>query len=250
VTLTGAGETYCGEPAEIADCDACVSAHGDRLMAGMAPAPWRAWTAQRMAEARHVVAPDADVARRLARHLDMAGKLVIQPWETDAALPRIVAMTRRPDGQALRICIPGAIGDEKGYAIVLACARDAARRRLKLHFTIAGHTRDDATLMDTDHVFVTGRYAEDEAVSVMTEQHADIGFIPSIWPETWCYSLTLLWRAGLWPVAFNLGVQAARIAARRMGTILPLGLPAARINDLLLAVPAPSARGSRCHRAA
>jgi hypothetical protein len=248
VTLTGAGQTYCGEPADIADCTACVSNYGDRLMAGMAPVEWRAWTVRRVAEARHIVVPDADVAKRLARHVDTGGKLVIQPWETDSALPRIAAPGKRPIGQPLRICIPGAIGDEKGYGILLACARDAARRHLPLHFTIAGHTRDDATLMDTDHIFVTGRYADDEAVSVITAQRADLGFIPSVWPETWCYSLTLLWRAGLWPVAFAFGVPAARIAARRAGTILPLGLPAARINDLLLAINAQQSTDENPHR--
>jgi GT2 family glycosyltransferase len=245
VTLTGAGGRYCGEPAESTACDACVATHGDRLKLGFSPGALRSWTAALVAGARRIVAPDADVAKRFARYADWGGKLHIQPWEDDASLPRLASVRALRPGQNLRVCIPGAIGDEKGYAVLLACARDAAARRLPLQFSIAGHTRDDATLMETEHVFVTGRYAEDDALSVIAGQDPDIGFVPSIWPETWCYSLTLLWRAGLWPVAFAIGTQAARISARGTGTLLPLGLPAPRINDRLLAL---AARGRNdCH---
>lgn len=250
VTLTRRGQSYCGEPADIAECTSCVANQGDRLLAGLPPAPLRTWTAQRVAEARRIVAPHKDVARRFARHVKMDGKLAIEAWEDDGALPRIATPPKHGKGPALRVCVPGAIGDEKGYAVLLACGRDASQRRLNLHFTVAGHTRDDATLMDTDHIFVTGPYADDEALCVITAQRPDIGFIPSIWPETWCYSLTLLWRAGLWPVAFNLGTQAARIAAREAGTILPLGLPPGRINDCLLAIAAPQSRIDQGNRRA
>jgi hypothetical protein len=73
-------------------------------------------------------------------------------------------------------------------------------------------------------------------VALIGAQRPDLGFLPSVWPETWCYSLSLLWQAGLWPVAFDLGAQGARVSARGVGTLLPAGLPAARINDVLGAV--------------
>jgi hypothetical protein len=59
-------------------------------------------------------------------------------------------------------------------------------------------------------------------------------FLPSIWPETWCFALSEAWQAGLFTIAFDLGAQAARIRATGRGAVLPLGLPAARINDALL----------------
>ena len=47
---------------------------------------------------------------------------------------------------------------------LLACARDAAERDLPLEFVVVGHTTDDARLLATGRVFVTGPYEPDEAV--------------------------------------------------------------------------------------
>ena len=82
------------------------------------------------------------------------------------------------------VCVVGAIGIEKGYDILLACARDAAERALPLRFTVVGHTIDDARLLRTGRVFVTGEYEEAEARQLIAAQQAELAWIPSIWPET------------------------------------------------------------------
>jgi GT2 family glycosyltransferase/glycosyltransferase involved in cell wall biosynthesis len=229
VTLCSLPGRYCGEPETTELCEDCVADNGDRLHEGLSAAAVRARSAGLVSQARSVHTATAESARRIARYLPVAGKIVVSPREDDTGMPAIGAPD--VDRAARRICVPGAIGDDKGFAILLACARDAARRRLDLHFTVVGHTRDDEKLMDTGRVFVTGRYSEEDAVKLIAAQRPDLGFLPSTWPETWCFSLTLLWRAGLWPVVFNLGAQAERVTARGVGTVLPAGLPAGRIND-------------------
>ena len=42
-------------------------------------------------------------------------------------------------------------------------------------------------------------------------QEADLAFLPSIVPETWCFTLSEMWEAGLHVVAFDIGAQAERI---------------------------------------
>jgi GT2 family glycosyltransferase/glycosyltransferase involved in cell wall biosynthesis len=232
VTLCGRPGRYCGEPEATEACDECVADHGDRLHEGLGAAALRARSAALVSQARQVHVGTAEAARRIARYLPAAGKTIVAAREDDGALPGFAAP--RDTGPGRRICVPGAIGDDKGFRILLACARDAAQRGLDVHFTVVGHTRDDETLMQTGRVFVTGQYEEDEAVALIAAHRPDLGFLPSAWPETWCYSLTLLWQAGLWPVVFDLGAQAERVAARGVGTVLPPGLPAARINDVLV----------------
>jgi glycosyltransferase involved in cell wall biosynthesis len=167
----------------------------------------------------------------------------MQPWEDDAALASGVALRpRRVSGGPVTVCVAGAIGQDKGFDVLLACARDAARRQLDLTFKLVGHTSDDERLMNTGRVFITGEYEEHEALALIRAQHADIGFLPSVWPETWCYALSALWRAGLWTLAFALGAPAERIAATGAGRTVPLGMPAARLNDLMLGLFAPEAR--------
>lgn len=128
----------------------------------------------------------------------------------------------------------GGIGVAKGYAVLLACALDADQRNLPLEFLIAGSSSDDDKLLDTKRVFITGPYRPEDAERVIMGLDADLAFIPSIWPETWCFTLSEAWRAGLYTLAFDLGAQAERIRASGRGALLPLGLPAGRINDVLL----------------
>ena len=81
--------------------------------------------------------------------------------------------------------VVGAIGIEKGYATLLACAREAAARNLAIEFVVVGHTIDDATLHATGRIFVTGEYRQPEAMSLIRAHAATLGWVPSVSPETW-----------------------------------------------------------------
>jgi glycosyltransferase involved in cell wall biosynthesis len=237
VTLIGGMGRYCGEPADVTECDDCVADHGVRIGRAGPVGELRARTAALAAGARRIVAPSRDAARRILRHWPEAVAAPdVEAWEDDAVLT--ASVPRRPvraaDAGPVTVCLAGGIGQDKGFDVLLACARDAARRRLNLTFRVVGHTIDDWRLIDTGRVFITGKYEEHEALALIRAQHADIGFLPSVWPETWCYALSALWRAGLWTLAFALGAQAERIAATGAGRTVPLGMPAPRLNDLIL----------------
>lgn len=237
VALIGRERRYCGEPAPTV-CAACVDELGSNLNEPIAVDALIGRSARDLVACRRVVAPTEDTARRIRRHFP-AVRPVIVPWEDDAALP---PLDRAPPAPTTRICAVGAIGVEKGYDLLLGCAEDARRRHLPLEFVVCGHTEDDERLMAAGPVFVTGRYAAAEAVGLIRQQRAQLAFIPSIWPETWCFALSRAWQAGLPAVAFDLGAPGERIRATRRGHLLPLGLPVARINDALLRL-APASAG-------
>ena len=98
---------------------------------------------------------------------------MVVPHEDDAALPPLRAQRRA--GERVRICVIGAIGVAKGYDVLLACARDAARRDLPLEFVVVGHSIDDHRLIETGRVFVTGEFGAGEAVTLIQAQDADLG---------------------------------------------------------------------------
>jgi glycosyltransferase involved in cell wall biosynthesis len=184
------------------------------------------------AQARRVFVPSRDAAVRIRRYFPAVDPLV-QPHEDDDMVADPVPPAA---GSArCRVCIVGAIGIHKGYQVVLDCARDAAERRLPLEFVIVGHTIDDGRLLATGRVFVTGSFVADEAVALIRAQNATLGFLPSIFPETWCLSLAEVWRAGLQVAAFDIGAQAERIKTTGRGFLLPLGLPPHGINNALVA---------------
>ncbi|HJS85831.1 MAG TPA: glycosyltransferase, partial [Acetobacteraceae bacterium] len=227
VVLLGAGGRHCTEP-DADGCAACVADLGSLLDEPISPAALRARSARVLGAADRVVAPSADTAARLARHFPGIRAEVVAHENDRAMAPSI-----RPT-LPCRVAVIGAVGLAKGYGVLLACARDAGARALPLSFVVVGHTIDDARLIESG-VFVTGPYEPEEAEALIRAQEASIAFIPSVVPETWCFTLTEAWRAGLPAAAFDLGAQAERIRATGRGFLLPLGLPPGRVNDALLA---------------
>ena len=234
ISLVGAGRHYCGEPVNPAECEACVADAGSALEETISVVALRVRSADDFGRAARIVVPSKDAANRLRRHFPTVTAQV-QPLTDDAALPKPLPL--RQD-LPRRVAVVGAIGPEKGYDILLACARDAAWRNLPLDFVVVGHTYDDRRLLDTGRAFITGQYDDDEAPGLIRAQGAHLAFLPSIWPETWCFALGIAWQAGLSAAVFDIGAQAERMRATGRGWILPLGLPPVAINNALLSVRA------------
>jgi hypothetical protein len=121
---------------------------------------------------------------------------------------------------------------------LLACARDAVARDLPLEFVVIGYTQNDRPLLRTGRVDVTGPYVDEEVPHLLRRERPDLVFLPSVWPETWCYALDHALSAGLPAAAFDIGAMAERLRALGRDTLLPLDLDARQINDRLLAIAA------------
>jgi GT2 family glycosyltransferase/glycosyltransferase involved in cell wall biosynthesis len=221
VNLVDASKAYCGEP-DVDVCEVCIEDNGNTIEEMISPAELRARSKVTLERAVSVVVPSVDTSRRLLRHFDIASPCVGN-WGDDTTLPPLLKPARR-DGN-IRVCLAGAIGIEKGYEFLLACARYSARHRLPVEFTVVGYTCDDRRLLDTNCVTITGEYEQAEVVDMICAQKADIGLLPAVWPETWCYALSELWMAGLPVLAFDLGAPADRIRMTARGWLVPLGTP-------------------------
>ncbi|OYV39280.1 MAG: hypothetical protein B7Z81_03545, partial [Acidocella sp. 20-61-6] len=219
---------YCGEP-NLKGCLVCTAHAREEIHDPMPVPELLARSTAEFAAAARVLVPSGDAAKRLARHFPGL-QPQITPWEDDSA-----PVTLKPPGNgARRIMVIGGIGPSKGFDLLMECAHDAAARDLPLEFIVAGSSADDAALLATRRIFVTGGYQEGEAQALIASFKPDLAFLPSIWPETWCFALSEAWKAGLYTLVFDLGAQAERMHATGRGATLPLGLPAARINDVLL----------------
>ncbi len=231
IALLGGDRRYCGEP-DVTGCEACVADHGSLLEEDIAVPDLVARSGRLLATARQVVTASPDSASRMRRHF--AGlRPAVAPWDDDAAIPP--PLPPLPGGEG-HICVIGGIGVEKGFDVLLACVRDAAARRLKLRFTVVGHTADDARLLDAGPAFITGSYTDAEVIALIRAQAATLAWLPSIWPETWCYTLGHAWRAGLHASVFDIGAPALRVRRTGWGWVLPLGLSPGAINDAHLRV--------------
>ncbi len=228
---------YCGEPAP-SGCHQCCARDRDEVYEPLPIADLLARSTRELQTAARVIAPSGDAARRIAKHFPAVEPAVV-PWEDDS---RQVSLASPARNGPRTIAVIGGIGPSKGFHVLLGCARDAVARSLDLQFVVAGTTANDEELLATGKIFVTGPYAEGEARALINSCRADLAFLPSIWPETWCFALSEAWLAGLYAVTFDLGAQAERIKATGRGITLPLGLPVHRINDILLSWQPPRSK--------
>jgi len=237
ITLIDGSGRYCGEPA-VAKCESCLRTNGSRLRKVTSVASLRARSAAWLANARAILAPSSDAAARLKRYFPDI-EIMVRPHSVAANAPLQAPLSAaRANGaqspHRLRVGLIGAIGAHKGYRILRECARDAAARQLPLEFVVIGYTENDGPLLRTGRVEVTGRYVDAEVAHLLRREQPDLVFLPSVWPETWCYALDHALSAGLPIVAFDIGAIAERLRAAGRQSLLPLGFDARQINDRLL----------------
>ncbi|WP_342148907.1 glycosyltransferase family 2 protein [Methylorubrum sp. SB2] len=234
---------YCGLPAP-AVCRACIRLDDEPETPPPDPeARRRAW-AGFLGGARRVFAPSRDLAERIAGALDLPG-ITLRPHEDrlPAAPPR--PATRR-DGP-LRVAVVGSIGIHKGFDVVHDLALDAQLRALPIGYTLIGHSYAPGA-MRAAGVRETGRYDGDAAAfTELARLDPDLILLPTILPETYCYTLSLALAAGIPPAVFDLGAQGQRLAELGQGFRLDPALAGdpQRLNAALLALPLDALRAEQ-----
>ena len=226
---------YCGLPAPSV-CRGCIRLDDDPETPPPDPDERRRGWADFLGGARRVYAPSRDLAARIENALDLSG-IVLRPHEESLpeAPPR---PAERRDGP-LRVAVIGSIGVHKGFDIVHDAALDAQLRNLPIAYTLVGHSYATRA-MEAVGVRETGRYGSDAAaLSEIARLDPDLILLPSIWPETYCYTLSLALAAGVPPAVFDLGAQGERLAALGQGVRLDPALVGdpQRLNAALLALP-------------
>ncbi|MCJ2101244.1 glycosyl transferase, partial [Methylobacterium sp. E-046] len=220
-----------------------------------------------LAGAARVFAPSADTAARIRGvYPDLA--VTVRPHLEPERAVRDTALQRH--GQIRRVAVLGGISLPEGGLLLQALAADARKRGLPLHFSIVGFSDPALTGgLERAGVLETGRYSTDdptldrvaraalqiaetghhwedeETLDLVTQVSTDLILLPTIWPETYAYGLTLALRTGLPVVAFDLGAQGERLRAHPNGHLLPYALAAdpAALNDRLLAVDVSASGG-------
>lgn len=224
---------YCGEPDE-AGCNICLKERGSDF--GIVDIhAWRTLRGNLLRKAHAVQVPDQDVADRLARYFPDVVCTVSPHEEIDFESVHIRHPKLRKN-ENLRIVVIGAIGKIKGYEVLLACAQDAKKRKLPIEFKLMGYSLDDELLIKSG-VQVVGRYLENEAERTLRKLLPHVVWLPSLWPETYSYTLSLALSCGIPVFAFDIGAIANRLhALNEEKGIMPLSLSYQpnNINELFL----------------
>jgi glycosyltransferase involved in cell wall biosynthesis len=207
INLADVNGFYCAEP-RAAACNRCLAEAGSDFNVTDIGA-WREMHRRALMAADQVRVPDADAAQRLGRYFPEV-TFDVSPHE-GIDLARIpIRIPELAPYENLRIVVIGAIGKIKGFDVLLACARHARQRRLPLEFILMGYSMNDRQLQQAG-VTITGRYLEEQAPATLEALSPHVVWLPSLWPETYSYTLSIALQAGLPVMAFDIGAIARRI---------------------------------------
>ncbi|MFC0266581.1 glycosyltransferase [Kushneria aurantia] len=110
-------------------------------------------------------------------------------------------------GAPLRVVFPGNISFAKGGEWLRQLGEVARQHHLELH--LLGKVSSDIRLPDT--VVNHGSYAREEFHQRLAEIRPHAGAVLSMWPETYCHTLTELWAAGVPVVGLDIGAVGDRM---------------------------------------
>lgn len=231
---------YCGEPSH-EGCRSCLKRLGDYHGKTVNPdiVAWRDGWRRRLAGARRIYVPSGDVRNRLIHYFpeyDFHVRPHIEPNRPGGVLARDWA-----PGERVRVAVIGTIGAIKGSGRLLEAAEDARQRNLPLEFVLVGSSDQEPRLLATGRVEVTGPYRETEIWDRLEDAACHLAWLPSIWPETYMYTLSVALAAGFRPVVYDLGAQAERVAETGIGCRVPLDIAAGTLNRTLIELAAKAA---------
>jgi len=225
---------YCGvPPARL--CNTCLRERRPPVPADSISAWRREWHAT-LKKADRVIAPSYFVKDAVTKVFPDVPVSVVPHYEERR---HETYAEGKPSDSAIReIAVLGNLNLHKGRDIIYSCARDSYVRRLPLRFVVFGSIDLEENQFG-GKLRKMGTYERAHLGDHLSRTKCRIGFLPSIWPETFSYVLSEFLAFGLYPVVFNLGAQAERLAAAGIGTILDVGLSATGINDFLLSISIP-----------
>ncbi|MWP62874.1 glycosyltransferase [Gilliamella sp. Pas-s25] len=130
----------------------------------------------------------------------------------DDGLDDILPTERKKEKNKIKIASIGALSIEKGSQILSTLAIDSKNRDLNLSYFLVGFSNPgDQHVMKTNNVTVTGKYKNNkECIDKIREISPDLIILPSIWEETFSYTLSIALALKIPTLVFDIGAQSER----------------------------------------
>lgn len=142
----------------------------------------------------------------------------IIPHGRDFQAMRKLAVQPEPN-KPLRILVPGHIAASKGAEVLMALATVPELNHVEWH--VLGTLQQGFVKVAPDNVVLHGAYHRSEFLHHVSVIKPHLGAVLSIWPETWCHTLTELWAAGVPALGFDTGAVGERLKHSGAGWLAP-----------------------------
>ena len=140
----------------------------------------------------------------------------------------------------LKVVSLGNFTANKGYKTQIALFELC--KNLPIEFHILGYVSENLAIELKSHnlknVIVHGNFKQDSLASIVNDMHISLHL--SIWPETYCLTLSESWKAGLIPIVTDIGALAERVHDQVNGFKVAVDDPLKVFNILQRIIAKPS----------
>jgi O-antigen biosynthesis protein len=227
VTLIGADARFCGGVTDTLHCADCLAKLG--TFTGVDISRWRREHAAILSRASFVVAPSKWAADMLVRYFpELRARVDVIAQATPESRPSITAHGHAvtavllPDDGIPAVAIVGAIGQDKGARRVERLAARVRARRERVRLVVVGYLDVQHTAWQSEDRVLTvhGAYARHHLATLLA--HYRVGFVvyPSDGPESFSYTLSESWQAGVPALVPPIGALYERVADTGAGWVM------------------------------
>ena len=232
--LVGEKGVFCGLPKDEARCRRCFTEDlTSRGLTARVPrvksiGEWRRIWGGLLKEA--VVVAPSEAAARIFNQVFPEKEVVVIPHLV-SPLGGYRPLSPTP-GKPLTVAVLGGLSIYKGAEVVYRLAERIKREALPIRLVLFGYTYRERA-RNTPELVITGPYRREDLPRLCATYQPHLALIPSLWPETFSYTLSEALSLGLPALVFDLGAQAERVRKSGAGLVLPLGDEEALLGALL-----------------
>jgi O-antigen biosynthesis protein len=224
ITFLGADQMFCGGVTDTKFCSHCLA--GQAAYANVDIGRWRDRHCALLERAAFVIAPSHWAADMLIRYFPGRSVRLIVHGTPDAESAARSASPARgltlPDDDLPTIALLGAIGPDKGARRIERLVELARRRNAAIRFVLIGYLDvQHAPWQSDDARFsVHGRYERNELPVLLAHYRVKLVLYPSAGPETFSYTLSEAWAAGIPVLVPPIGALAERVLNSGAGWVM------------------------------
>lgn len=221
ITFLDPKTRYCGGQTDDTVCARCLAQQPD--FAHIDITYWRAQHRALVADARFVIAPSQWAAEMFNRYFpDVEVMVIAHGTSGEQRTPRGLSVIYLSGDDVPTVAVLGAVGPDKGARRLERLVELARAQKANIRFVLIGYLDKERGPWQSDdsRFLITNRYDPRDMAMLFKYYRARVVLYPSAGPETFSYTLSEAWRAGLPAFVPPIGALAERMKAYPAGWIM------------------------------
>lgn len=210
---------YCGTEVDIQKCSSCQVNHKFQRRNSQQFIDMKTWRedyAEILNLSDEVFCFSNDSKNHLVKiYPSIKDNIIVKPHVIKTQLSKISERIEFQNNEVITVAALGAIDYQKGRAVLQNLAKKPLFKNKQFKLLLIGY----ADVTSIKNCQITGVYTANDLPEIIKSNKVDIFIIPSIWPETFCYTAEEIMAMGFPLICFNIGAPAERILNYEHGYI-------------------------------